>query len=357
MKSVSTDLADHLDQDVTTLCTCWHITRRDGTEFFFTDHDRDLVIDGDTYLAATGYSRTAIENDSTMSVDNLDVTGFLDSDTITDEALRAGLFDHADARIFIVNWSDLTQGILKMRRGWLGEVSLSETGMFKTELRGMAQAFSQTVGEVYSPECRADLGDTRCRMPIQPDIVQRSFGYAAGDFIRVATNTMATGQAQFENRIYECTTPGTTDATAPTYDTTVGHTTTDGTAVFTAAEAWTRDAVVASITDRSTFTITVTETRAVDDWFTGGVLVFESGANNGHVIEIRSWIAPGSPASQLTIFLPLPFDAVIGDTLRLYPGCDKQQATCTAKFNNILNFRGEPYIPGQDQALQYPNAQ
>jgi hypothetical protein len=26
------------------------------------------------------------------------------------------------------------------------------------------------------------------------------------------------------------------------------------------------------------------------------------------------------------------------------------------KFNNALNFRGEPFVPGEDAALAYPNA-
>jgi hypothetical protein len=50
----------HLDGETTRLCTAWRIERRDGQSFFFTDHDRDLVYGGNTYLAATGFDRTAI---------------------------------------------------------------------------------------------------------------------------------------------------------------------------------------------------------------------------------------------------------------------------------------------------------
>ena len=122
-----------------------------------------------------------------MAVDNLDVEGVFDSDEVTETDLRAGLFDHAEVRIFLVNWQDLSQGSLRMRRGWFGEVTLSEAGVFRTELRGMTQALSQHIGEIYSPECRADLGDHRCKVPIEPPPIARDTFYAAGDIVRVAT--------------------------------------------------------------------------------------------------------------------------------------------------------------------------
>ena len=166
MKTISTALSDHLAGEVTTLATCWALTRRDATEMFFTDFDEDLVIDGDTYLAASGYSRSAIVNSSSFSVDNLDIIGNLTSDVIREEDLFAGLYDFAEVRIFMVNWKDLSQGTLALRRGWIGEVS-AQDGAFTAELRGLAQALLYEVGEVYSPLCGADLGDSRCGVDVE----------------------------------------------------------------------------------------------------------------------------------------------------------------------------------------------
>ena len=64
MKAVSTGLATHLASEVTTLATCWRITRTDSAVFRFTDHDQDLVVDGEVYVASAAYSRTAISNDA-----------------------------------------------------------------------------------------------------------------------------------------------------------------------------------------------------------------------------------------------------------------------------------------------------
>lgn len=55
-----------------------------------------------------------------------------------------------------------------LRRGRLGEVVTLSDGTFKSELRGLTQALAQNIGEVYQTECRADLGDSRCKIDLAP---------------------------------------------------------------------------------------------------------------------------------------------------------------------------------------------
>lgn len=363
-KTIAAGMETHLLLEVTTLANCWRVTRTDGVEFFFTDHDVDIIFDGNTYIAETGYNRTAIQNDSTLAVDNLDVQGILDSTQIKETELRAGLFDFAQIRIFMVNWENLSNGDIKMRNGRLGEVTMSAQGIFSAELRGLSQALSQQIGEVYQPECRADLGDAACKIPIDPPVVARLTAYEVGDFVRVST-AAGTTQEQYENRIYECTTAGTTDAIEPAYDTIVGNTTADDSAVFTARQAWTRHAVVDTVTNNKLFTLTggFDEARDVDGWFDGGAMEFEDGDNNGKLIEIRGWV---QSTREITMFLSTAFAIASGAKVRLYPGCDKRLVTCIGKFvmpgstnfanGNVKNFRGEPHIPGQDELIKYPDA-
>jgi uncharacterized phage protein (TIGR02218 family) len=284
MKAATAALSAHLGQEVTTLATCWRVTRRDGAEFFFTDHDQDIAFDGHVYLARTGYSRTAIANDSSMGVDNLDVDGVFDAEAITESDMRAGLFDHAEVRVFLVNWADLTMGALKMRRGWFGEVLLTEVAKFRTELRGMVQALQQRIGEIYSPECRADLGDTRCKVDLA---------------------------------------------------------------------AFTRTGTVTSATDRAVFFATLDGAATADGWFNGGTLTFTSGENAGRTIEVKSWTAS---SGRFELFLAVGYSIATGDSFSVYPGCDKRLDTCVSRFNNVINFRGEPYVPGLDAIMQYPDA-
>lgn len=42
---------------------------------------------------------------------------------------------------------------------------------------------------------------------------------------------------------------------------------------------------------------------------------------------------------------PFPNVPNVGDTVIAYPGCDKTQAMCASRFNNLANFRGFPYLP------------
>ena len=62
--------------------------------------------------------------------------------------------------------------------------------------------------------------------------------------------------------------------------------------------------------------------------------------NNGASRSVKSY-TPG----VITLSLPLLAAPGVGDTFNAYPGCDKQQATCTNKFSNKVNFGGQPYIP------------
>lgn len=169
MKSISAGLEAHLASETTSLATCWKVTRTDGVIFTFTDYDRDLTLpsDGRTYSASTGYTRTAIQSNSELSVDNLDLHGALVSDAITEADISAGLWDYAVIEIFTVNWDDLTQGRLRERKGTLGQIRTGRNS-FIAELRGMLNELQISVGRVYAPSCDADLGDARCGVNMAP---------------------------------------------------------------------------------------------------------------------------------------------------------------------------------------------
>jgi uncharacterized phage protein (TIGR02218 family) len=155
----------HLAGEVTSLAVCWQLTLTDNTVMGFTDHTSDLTISSVLYKAATGFSPTSIETKDRFSVDNLDVAGILDSAAITEVDIMAGKYDFAEILIFMVNVTDLSQGIITHRRGWLGEVSL-QNGQFTAEVRGLAQKLQQNIVELYSPTCRAVLGDARCKVAL-----------------------------------------------------------------------------------------------------------------------------------------------------------------------------------------------
>jgi uncharacterized phage protein (TIGR02218 family) len=202
-KNLTPAMRAHLDAETMRLAAIWRITRKDGQQFFFTDHDRDIVFGGDTYRADAGFERTAIRSDAGFAVDNLDLVGVFAEGGIVEDEVRAGLFDGAEIAISFVNWQDPDgHGEIRLRRGTLGETRLTPQGYFHAELRGLSQPLAQSTLEVFSPNCRADLGDHRCRFPIEPPELERDQAVSEGAFYRVPTAAV-TGSARYEDRIYE----------------------------------------------------------------------------------------------------------------------------------------------------------
>ncbi|MEP9352038.1 DUF2163 domain-containing protein [Xanthobacter sp. KR7-65] len=160
MRSLDPAFAAHLAGGVTTLCRAWRITRRDGVVLGFTDHDRDLLVEGLTCLAASGISGSQSSSASGLAVTGAELSGALSADALDPSDLAAGCYDGAAIDLLLVNWQDAAQHVL-LRRGTIGEVRCAD-GAFTAEIRGLADAFNQTRGRLFTVTCDADLGDARC---------------------------------------------------------------------------------------------------------------------------------------------------------------------------------------------------
>ncbi len=274
MRSISPELAEHLAGEVTTLATCYRIARVDGIELGFTDHDEVLTINDLEYDSISGFTPTSIESKSDMSVDNVEIEGVSFPSKITEKDLLAGIYDYAEVEIFLVNYENLPQGKMILKRGKLGEVTLSKQ-VFRAEIRGLTQHLSQTIGTVYSPTCQAVLGDDSCR-------------------VNLATCTVK--------------------------------------------------AQITKVIDRQTFIAKTLTQKA--GYFSGGEVKWSSGNNLGSRMEVKEFAD-----SVVTLVLPMGSIIEVGDSFNIVAGCDKLRETCISKFNNILNFRGFPDVPGVDKLL------
>jgi uncharacterized phage protein (TIGR02218 family) len=88
-------------------------------------------------------------------------------------------------------------------------------------------------------------------------------------------------------------------------------------------------------------------------WCKKGKLIWTSGANNAIAIEVKRHTIDAGLA-LLELADDLPFDIVAGDGFTVYAGCDRLAKTCFDKFDNIVNFRGFPFMPGNDWVTSYP---
>jgi len=86
-----------------------------------------------------------------------------------------------------------------------------------------------------------------------------------------------------------------------------------------------------------------------DAFFTHGVLTFTSGDNNGLSFEVKS-----QAGGNITLWQVPPNPVNAPNTFFVTAGCEKTIGVCKAKFDNVANFRGCPYIPGQDIFQDYP---
>lgn len=94
--------------------------------------------------------------------------------------------------------------------------------------------------------------------------------------------------------------------------------------------------------------------RFEDGWFARGRLTVLSGSAAGLSAMIKSDIAR-TEGRDLTLWQELRDDLAEGDEIRLVAGCDKRMTTCRRKFDNLMNFRGFPHIPGEDWLMAYPH--
>lgn len=191
-------LLDHLASGVTTVCRAWTITRRDGLVLGFTDHDREIEVDGILCRADTGMTARVLNQTTGLSVDNTEAFGALSASSITEADLLAGRFDGAEVRAFLVNWQS-PGDYIEQFRGYLGEVSRSG-GAFKAELRGLSERLNRPHGLAYTPGCSAVLGDARCRF----DLGQPGFSVVATvDLVDEDRGFVLTGVSGFDDRWFE----------------------------------------------------------------------------------------------------------------------------------------------------------
>lgn len=159
------------------------------------------------------------------------------------------------------------------------------------EFRGLKQALQQPLGAVTSKTCRAELGDAKCTVDLTP-------------FTFTETVTAVTSRQIFEAS-------GLTQA---------------------------------------------------DEWFVEGLITFTGGLNANPAYRRKVKVFSGG---VITLTLAMPFEVQIGDTFVILTGCQKRHertidnptgvSDCIDKFDNVLNFQGEPHLVGVDALTSLPD--
>ncbi len=341
MKSASAGMDAALGSTSATLVTCIKITASDGTVIGFSNYTRDFQFEGVDYDPSTGHTPTALESNSSLSVDNLDVDTIRKIDALTGPDILNGKWDFADVRLFLIDPTNLPNGELKLRRATVGRVSLGRTRI-TSEIRGMLEHLTKQILELYSPGCRADLGDSRCKVIMVPPIWLALTAYTLKQPFDASLGSTVAPTSE-NGRHFKATFAGISGGTEPIWDTTVGNTTIDGSVIWTAIEANTQTGTATSVsTANKRIFIDSTKTSAAADFFTGGLLTFTGGLNIGRSMEVKKYT---NSTGQFELVLPVAFVIATSDSFSVQAGCFKRVLEdCRNRFGNTHNFRGEPDV-------------
>lgn len=278
MRIINGTLQTRLNSGTTSLCHLTQITRKDGVIKRFTDHNTDVVFGGNTYTATDSVLISAITTATNNGMQSTNCDVIFSSAGIADIDVVRGVYDNATVKFSIVDYTNTALGEIILMTGILSVFDVTDKGRGSFEIRGLLTRGDSRVGEYYSAECRADLGDTRCKI----------------DLATVQT----TG--------------------------------------------------VVHLVERPTSLQVDFVGNPGDGYYSFGVLTFTSGNNNGVSLEVMSQAAIDATYDRLVLPLAFPYTPQVGDTFTLTAGCDHRKDTCKNKFNNLVNFRGEPFVPGQD---------
>ncbi len=468
----------------------------------------------------------------------------MNSATVNREDISDVLFDYAEVEMFLINYEHPEYGPVRIRKGWAGEIVSREDGTYQAEVRGLTQVLATRLGSAYAPECRADLGDNRCKVPLAPpewkprtiyqagdivlghvavtggyvDVLEESFeggtggsmagitgpvpdgwiGYghaatawgiagafggmpasqvkkgtkftyltgqnsngggiykivdligAGGDpveidqglcrlnlevwwgrvqqgqvnlrcdvmaldagyaemetfyssgwqqpgedimtqllvkdilipagtrwlrFDLVSTKKVGDmgggvfdwiaaqfldptsaygGQEEYGGVAFMAKNSGTSGDDEPPFNSTLGAETEDNDIIWETIQAPLGEVItIDSVLDEKGKVLEVPYLALEKEggYYDQGLLRFETGRNAGKAFEVKTY-----REDVLTLYLSPPYPPAEGDRAVIYPGCDKRVQTCLDKFDNVLNFRGEPHVPGQDEYYKTPDA-
>jgi uncharacterized phage protein (TIGR02218 family) len=304
---------------------CYHIVLRNGDSLRFTSHDApiDLLESNDrevdptlqTYLPKDAPEMGSRSFVAGLELAEASIFGHLgeDGEPTDFEAFRAGMFKNARLDVYDCNWHYAYRGWIRASRYYFDDVEFSAESWSATVGSPLRHAM-RTVGGFITRYCDVEeWGDARCTINRQLWKVQ-------------TTVTDVTGTTKYDPRKRFRVNIGTT-VPIP-----------GGTRALTSG------------------------------WFSEGDVDFESGANSipnqkRYRIQRGQFIDP-----ELEILLEnqVPFDIQVGDTVDLFPGCNRHfHNHCRKKFSiegqatelQYENFRGFNHIEGAYKTYRGPEAQ
>jgi len=145
--------------DYRTRVLCLRIVPVTGSPIYLTDHPRDLVMSGHTYLSTAGYEFTGYAATAGFAPASIDIEGIAGASGVTRAAVGSGLFDGARCYVFATSWAAPVEDQEPVVAGIFGSATLRD---HRFEIGGVSlvDVLNQSVGKTYGAQCPKVFGGT-----------------------------------------------------------------------------------------------------------------------------------------------------------------------------------------------------
>ena len=200
MKTLLSGIQAHLQGELITVASCLYLQprRRAGVASSTADvaarrlanrkmTDHDIAVHVNLPASITGdakftgingryephtFDRSAIKLTADLNINSVEIRGVL-AENVMDEIpqifandIRSGVFDKARATLFLVNYEDTTQGMVLLIRGFTSGATIHRDGTYTMQVEGLTSALRHRLVGSTQADCRHDLGDAGCGVPI-----------------------------------------------------------------------------------------------------------------------------------------------------------------------------------------------
>jgi uncharacterized phage protein (TIGR02218 family) len=360
------------------LCHLLLITRKDKETLAVTDHDRAITFEGELYRPIIFGALSADRREGALRSGDQDAQGVIDEIYITASDLDAQNYLGAEVRQVIVDWTK-PYIVLARHRRWIRKMTRAGQA-FTATLEGRAQQLQRPqagrFGGFFTTKCQYRLGGPFCKKDVSEwlQINAAETSTTAGQATATAIDSLADSTKSWtvdqwastsSQHYYLTTAPGTSSIGSGQFRKILSNTATQ-VFVDTPFDLQPNSAIgyrigrgfAVSTVTRSRYEIKISGMTgtgtSTDQFYRDGAVIFTSGANIGRVVPIADYRASDK---RIVLLTPTPFDIVVGDRAIVQVGCDGLIGTCRDKFNNVLNFGGDPYAPSVQQLIEPPEEQ
>ena len=357
------------------------ITRRDGLVLRFTDHDRTITFEGETYEPIVMGELSAERREAAFRSGNQEARGFVDGSVITIPDLLGNLYRGAEVRDVIFDWARPWHVTVRHRK-WIRNVTWTGSnwvGVLEGRTQVLQRPAGGRFGGTFSQQCLYKLGDPlTCKVEITTGT-----GLLATAGVRVLAVLDNRMRVEFDPLTLTTLRPdgfyrdgeiewkwALAAATGLYTSVTTSTVLTDSTKTWTINEHVGRDVRILAVGAGGSVSSTrwarilsntaTTVTYATQANMAGHVPA-PSGAydicgatSNTGVISPIVYYTHGDREAEFLI--PTPFPILVGDSGIIRAGCDGLVGTCKEKFDNLLNFGGDPFAPSANAIIEPPEA-